>query len=713
MFWDGTRWIDERAPAAAPPPSRRRARDWLATGVMILGIVALAIPFVATSAASSSADRLIASWSDSHQTRVFQESTVLATYVGTWNRQQGDQFMGSYAAVSTQADAAVDFSFTGSGVSWIGPKGPNQGKARVYLDGRYVRTVDTYSRNPRPRESLFTALFSDVTDHTLSIHVLASTAGRVVTVDAFAVRDPLMLSAAAAAGPAPTSAPVTAAGTATSAPVTAASPAPTATSAPVTAASPAPTATSAPVTAANPAPTATSAPVTAANPAPTPSSMATGMPTATPTATPVPTVVPTAAPTATPRPTSTPVPTPTPTSTLTPTPTPTPTPSASCGTSLQSLINAAPSGSVLTVPACVYRESVTVSKPLTINGYGAVIDGRDVSGAVVRNTWMLIDADGVTVAGFTMRYANDNPLAHWGALRIIDGRNRTIIRDCDLSYATYADIAIGTANSALVTNCAIHHGGALGIHAGGDGTNGQNNSVTNSHIYNNNTGGFDPEWESGGLKATRQTNLLLDGNEVNNNIGPGLWCDIYCRNTTYSNNRVHDNSYAGIMEEVSYGAKIIGNVVWRNGAGKADWGWGAGILVSSSTGTEVANNTLAWNARSGVSIISQNRSDWPAVVPPVNISVHDNQTFAIDNTWLMFWAQDWAGPLFAASSNSHGANNSYYMSYAEDGRWRFSWSTNQSYLAAFNATAGEEGGTYLTTAQKNSILSALGVATTP
>jgi mannan endo-1,4-beta-mannosidase len=188
MFWDGTRWIDERAPAAPPPPSRRRTRDWLSTGVMILGIVALAVPFAATSAASSSADRLIASWSGSYETRVFQESTVLARYTGTWNRQKNSQFMGSYAAISTQADAIVDFTFTGSGVSWIGPKGPNQGRARVYLDGQYLRTIDNYSRAPMPRESLFTASFSDVTQHTLTIDVLRSTTRTIVTVDAFEVR---------------------------------------------------------------------------------------------------------------------------------------------------------------------------------------------------------------------------------------------------------------------------------------------------------------------------------------------------------------------------------------------------------------------------------------------------------------------------------------------------------------------------------------------
>jgi mannan endo-1,4-beta-mannosidase len=292
MFWNGTRWIDEHAPETPAPPRRRRSRDWLATGVMIVGIAALAIPFVATSAASSSADRLLASWSGSYQTGVFQESSVLATYAGSWDRQQSGQFMGSYAKVSTQAGAAVDFAFTGSGVSWIGPKGPNQGKARVYVDGRYVRTVDTYSRNPRPRESLFTALFSDVTDHTLSIHVLASTAGRVVTVDAFAVRDPLMTTETSAQMPAPPANP---------------------TPMPPDPAGVAPTPTPTPASIATPTPTPT--PASIATPTPGPTAAAIAIPTPTPTPAPTPTSVPT------PRPTSVPTPRPTPASIATPTPT--------------------------------------------------------------------------------------------------------------------------------------------------------------------------------------------------------------------------------------------------------------------------------------------------------------------------------------------------------------------------------------------------------
>lgn len=44
MYWDGYRWIDPRQPKPTAPPRRHRVRDWLATGVMVLAIVALVYP---------------------------------------------------------------------------------------------------------------------------------------------------------------------------------------------------------------------------------------------------------------------------------------------------------------------------------------------------------------------------------------------------------------------------------------------------------------------------------------------------------------------------------------------------------------------------------------------------------------------------------------------------------------------------------------------
>jgi nitrous oxidase accessory protein NosD len=50
-----------------------------------------------------------------------------------------------------------------------------------------------------------------------------------------------------------------------------------------------------------------------------------------------------------------------------------------CSLSLQSLVDAAAPGAVVSVPACMYRETVTINKPLTLDGRpGAEIRGSDV-----------------------------------------------------------------------------------------------------------------------------------------------------------------------------------------------------------------------------------------------------------------------------------------------------------------------------------------------
>jgi parallel beta-helix repeat protein len=403
--------------------------------------------------------------------------------------------------------------------------------------------------------------------------------------------------------------------------------------------------------------------------------------------------------------------TPSPAPTRTAAPQPTTAGPVVCPSSLQALVNAAPAGSVLTVPPCVYRQSISVKKPLTINGYGAVIDGRDVTGKVVRATWMTISADDVTVAGFTMRYARNAPQT--GALRVTKGRSNVVLDHLDLSFATGAAVSFGDANQSSLIDSTVHDNGQLGVHLGGDGGGvGLGNRVAGSHIYHNNTAGFDPEWEAGGLKATQQTGLVLEDNEVDDNVGPGLWCDIYCSDVVVRNNRVHDNTYAGIMFEVSTGARIYGNDVWSNGSGKAVWGWGAGILISSAGGAEVYDNVLAWNARSGVSVISQDRTDWPDAHPIDNF-VHDNVTAALANTWLMFWGEDWPGPMFQPASDNRALNNRYWAPSPEDGAWRFTWAgQNTGSLSAFAATPGGQGARYVSTAELTAILAAQGMPTT-
>jgi len=262
-------------------------------------------------------------------------------------------------------------------------------------------------------------------------------------------------------------------------------------------------------------------------------------------------------------------------------------------------------------------------------------------------------------------------------------------------------------------NNEIAFGGQLGMAS----SNTSGILIRGNWIHDNNTDHFNTFWEAGGLKMAQQTNPVIDANEVSNNAGPGLWCDINCLNVTITNNRVHHNAMMGILFEISVGARICSNAIWSNGSGYNAWGFGAGIVVSSSANAEVCNNTLAWNA-DGISVASQNRPDTPPG-GAVNNYVHDNVIAAQDNpndpysTLAMAWIMDWAGALFDPASNNRGANDAFWFPTPEVGYARYAWNGPRSTLADFVTTPGESNGRYLTTAQKDSLLAAAGIPTTP
>lgn len=418
-------------------------------------------------------------------------------------------------------------------------------------------------------------------------------------------------------------------------------------------------------------------------------------------------------PTPTPTPPSGPGPTPTPTPAPKPTPTPTPPPAADCSSSLQSLINAAPSGSTLTVPACTYRESVTVGKSLTIIGRGAIIDGRNSSGGIDRSMWMTINASNVVIDGFTMRYASN--ASAMPALRVGDGVSNVMVRNCDLSWAASVAIGFGGANDSTVDNCTIHDNGQMGVLIGRNmnGTsNGYRNKLVNNKIYQNRRPAVETGVD-GGVKVTLQHNLLISGNQVYNNEGHAIWLDVDNYDTTISNNRVHHNEGPGIMMETSSGATITGNVVWNNGFKFAVWGWGAGILIASSKDANVYNNTVAWNY-AGISVIGQQRPDSPGTT---NNYVHDNivvseQQAGGKDRFALFWGQDYAGPLYAGSSNNRGSNNRVYYPAPENQYARFIWNGYHQ-LATFRNTAGGTGSYYISASEANAALDAAGVPLNP
>ena len=95
----------------------------------------------------------------------------------------------TYAAGET-----VTLPFRGTGISWVGYKGPDGGIAQVRVNGGPIVEVDTYSPTQKFQQTVFTAAGLADGNHTLTITTTgnknpASSAARIV-VDAFDVRTP-------------------------------------------------------------------------------------------------------------------------------------------------------------------------------------------------------------------------------------------------------------------------------------------------------------------------------------------------------------------------------------------------------------------------------------------------------------------------------------------------------------------------------------------
>jgi hypothetical protein len=193
------------------------------------------------------------------------------------------------------------------------------------------------------------------------------------------------------------------------------------------------------------------------------------------------------------------------------------------------------------------------------------------------------------------KYAN---AAQKGA---IQGGTGWTVENCEVRLNSGIGIAVRADGHVRV--CDVHHNGQLGV-----GGNGANILIENNRIWANNIHGFDFAWEAGGVKVAFGNGVTFRGNHVYDNVGPGLWCDINCRNVLYEDNLVEGNHGAGIFHEISFNAVIRNNVVRHNGVEDQKWFWGDEILIAASQDVDVYGNRVTVSAGGcGIMLIDQNR----------------------------------------------------------------------------------------------------------
>jgi Right handed beta helix region len=279
-------------------------------------------------------------------------------------------------------------------------------------------------------------------------------------------------------------------------------------------------------------------------------------------------------------------------------------------------------------------------------------------------------------------------VAQKGAIQTTEGTGWTI-ENCEVRWNSGAGIGIGTGGR--VRDCDIHDNGQIGI-AG----HGRDILIENNRIWSNNIYGFDYTWEAGGVKIALSDGVIFRGNHVHDNIGPGLWCDIDCRNVVYDGNLVENNHDIGIFHEISFKAVIRNNVVRHNGRGHRGWFWRAEIGVAASQDVEVNNNTLTIAAGGcGIVLIDQGRRTKDnGKYKTSNNTVHDND--------LTFEGAACAGGVSDVSFNDENfaiitdANNSFdgnvYRVPRMSGPARFVWGHNVTDWDGFRRKGLEQGG---------------------
>ena len=111
------------------------------------------------------------------------------TYSGAWSQISSSIYYQSTSTFSTTAAAFAQYTFSGSSVSWLGPKGSDHGKADVYIDNSLQATVDTYASARADQVNLFTKNNLSSGTHTIKIVLRSDTnpasSNRYVEVDAF------------------------------------------------------------------------------------------------------------------------------------------------------------------------------------------------------------------------------------------------------------------------------------------------------------------------------------------------------------------------------------------------------------------------------------------------------------------------------------------------------------------------------------------------
>jgi hypothetical protein len=266
-------------------------------------------------------------------------------------------------------------------------------------------------------------------------------------------------------------------------------------------------------------------------------------------------------------------------------------------------------------------------------------------------------ATGVQIRNLGLQHAAD--VSNTGALDPALGGTGWVIDHNDIRWnhgygsGPASNTGFGAVNNMTITANNIHHNGQDGMGADGIG-----NLVQANEVHDNSYAGYDVSWDAGN-KFGHARNIVINGNYVHDERGPGIWCDINCEDATITNNYV-TRTQVGIFYEISCRASIHDNTVVDS--------LQQSIFISNSEGANVyANHT--YNGERGIwswNIDRTEARDCTAGAEHVvkDLNVHDNHVDlnAAEPPWggkSGLWTDTGRTDLYS-TLNNHFQGNTYH-----------------------------------------------------
>lgn len=117
----------------------------------------------------------------------YQESSTSITYTGSWTRVAWSSAFGGYESYASAAGASAKLSFTGRNVTLVSPVFSTAGRAKISVDGAYLKTIDLYASSLVARVVVLSLSWSSSAAHTVTVTVEGTSGRPRIDVDAFAV----------------------------------------------------------------------------------------------------------------------------------------------------------------------------------------------------------------------------------------------------------------------------------------------------------------------------------------------------------------------------------------------------------------------------------------------------------------------------------------------------------------------------------------------